>query len=166
MFWVLLVLFFIAMIQTTMLRSGLWDQSMTNSFQLCVCIFFLPICVCFYSIGCVLGKTGMLKNKAVINQMLSWPYCMVGYNLTVLLCAHNSISFEKMPNTTGWNAAPNCGKASNLRSTEGLDVSRRSGVGFLLLISVLFWSRLLHLLSATCIVSKASVRTERCWFFS
>lgn len=166
MFWVLLVLFFIAMIQTTMLRSGLWTSPWPIVFNYVCAFFFLPICVCFYCIGCLLGKTGMLKNKAVINQTLSWQYCMVGYNLTVLLCAHNSISFEKMPNTTGWNAAPNCGKASNLRSTEGSDASRRSGVGFLLLISVLFWSWLLHLLSATCIVSKASVRTERCWFFS
>lgn len=60
------------------------------------------------------------KNEAVSNQMLSRWYCMVGQNLMVLFRVHNFISFDKISNTTGWNAALNCDWASTvlLMATE------------------------------------------------
>lgn len=39
--------------------------------------------------------------------MFSTWYYIVNQNLTLLYCVHNSISFYRIPKTTGRNAAPN-----------------------------------------------------------
>lgn len=49
----------------------------------------------------------MLKNEAIASQTLSRLYFMVNPNLTVLSYIHNSIHCEKVPDTTGCNAALN-----------------------------------------------------------
>lgn len=49
----------------------------------------------------------MVKNETAANQQLFRWYYMVIQNVTVLFCVHDFISFEMLPNTTGWNTAPN-----------------------------------------------------------
>lgn len=55
----------------------------------------------------MVGITAMLKNEWNANQILSRWYWTVDPNLTILFCVHNSINFDQLSNTTGWNVATN-----------------------------------------------------------
>lgn len=56
----------------------------------------------------------LLKNEAAANDMPSSWYCIVGQHWTILFFIHNSINFDKIPNTTDWNGVLNHDRASTV----------------------------------------------------
>lgn len=76
-----------------MLKFGLLgERSMTES---------IPLCFFFYSGMPLLFGIIVMKNEDAANQTLHMSYCLVGKNLKVLFCVHNSIDFDKLSTATG-----------------------------------------------------------------
>lgn len=68
------------------------------------CIFF-SIQVCFYCADSIFGVAVKLKKGKLLIRHFS--NCMVhGGSISDGFCVHSSIDFDKVPNTTGRNAAP------------------------------------------------------------
>lgn len=106
-----------------------WSQ---RSVKNCVCTILTSYKVTiwydhFYSskllwtlVGCLFYPSvlflhcAMLKNERSANHMPPRWYWMVEQNLTIQFCLHNSIKFDKIPNTAGWNVTPDHDRASTM----------------------------------------------------
>lgn len=94
------------------LRFELWrGQSMTDSVLLCV---FPPS----YAFTALAVKEITCKRDHLYFRSLScWKkkpfrwFCTVDQNLAIIFCVHNSISLDKISNTSGWNEALNHNRA-------------------------------------------------------
>ena len=89
---------------SVMVRSGFWrEQSMTDS----VPWWDILSRFCVTALVVQYIWNHWHENEGIARWMLSRWYCLVGQNLTAAFCVLNiNRSFDKIPYTTGWNAAP------------------------------------------------------------
>lgn len=84
--------------------------TLLSSFGLWLAAFSIQV----FSFCIVFGTIAMLKNESSANHMPPRWYWMVEQNLTIQFYLHNSIKFDKIPNTAGWNVTPDHDRASTM----------------------------------------------------